>query len=143
MTKFELEKFIAEPSVEYLEASKLTKDDWINLAIHYEFEINTSSRKAVIVKKVINALIEDDHLDESALKLCDGNDTRESLKMMEMESEKVKLERDLEMEKMKDRENERRFQLELLVRKANVFPFGEDNAGSSCRFDVGKESRSI
>ena len=78
MGTFDLEDFVSQPSVDKLDG--LLKDDWIMLACQYKIVITSSGRKNKIACAVIDKLVEQEIIDESAYDLCDDSNSLLELK---------------------------------------------------------------
>lgn len=129
--KMNVQKFIDNPSLEFLSAGTLRKDEWIALAEHYEITVRKSWRKIQIKNAVIKMLVNTSVIKEEALHLCEEEGatclSENALRALELEVEQRKLE---------DREKERRFQLTMLEKKSEMGLIGEQafDVTKCCKF---------
>ena len=108
MTKFDIEKFVADPSVDQLGESSLLKNDWISLAIHYGIPIKKYWKKAKISGEVLSSLVDKEVLDESAFDLIEEDeDNAIQLKLLEMEIKEREREREEKEREREEKERER------------------------------------
>ena len=84
MATFELKQFTDNPSVAYLRSCKVKKDDWVNIASHYEITFTKGWRKSQIKNAVLNALVRAEVLGEEAFDLCDDDASPLALKQVEL-----------------------------------------------------------
>ena len=98
MSKFDLKTFVENPSVEILAESDLLKNDWLDIAGHFQADVRRYWKKSRIANEVIKHLVDLEVLDEAAFDLCEEEDSAIKLKLMELE---------LEREKMKEKERKR------------------------------------
>ena len=113
---FDLDKFMAEPSVELLNLGK--KTDLLNLAKHYKLsEIKSSMRKHEIKNILVQYFVDEEIFNENALSLIVDVQSVSSSKELELKFQIRQLEiqeREKEREwEREEREKEREFQLRM------------------------------
>ena len=83
MGNFDLQDFVKNPTVDNL--GDLRKDDWCSLASYYKVPIKSYWKKSKIRSEVVNALVEQKVLDDSAYDLCEEEESLVELKKLEMQ----------------------------------------------------------
>ncbi|KAJ8043962.1 hypothetical protein HOLleu_11292 [Holothuria leucospilota] len=158
---FNLDKFVASPSVEELDSLK--KSEIVKVAKHYGIEFQPLMRKDEIKRYVLEYLVDESILPSTVLEtaITVPTDNTFELKRLEMEMQKEKEEREMQMQKEKEeremqkekeeremqmqrekeaREHEFRLkQLKLGVIKASDPKIGLDTGG----FDVSKHVKFV
>ena len=97
---FNIEDFVECPSVALL--SGLKKNEWFEIAERYGIEVKRYWKKDVLKATIIQALVEDEIVDESALDLCEVGDSN-SITAFELE----KLKTEMKMLELQCKEKER------------------------------------
>ena len=103
MSRFNLDEFKAQPSVQYLGDSSLTKDDWVKLGTEYCVHVKSQWKKARIINEVINGLVSLDVLGEDAYGLCEDEDVETAIRLRQLELEHEESMRRMELE-LKEKE---------------------------------------
>ena len=107
---FDLDKFTAEPSVEFLNLG--IKTDLLNLAKHYKLsEIKSSMRKHEIKNILVQYFVDEEIFNENALSLIADVQSVSSSKELELKFQIRQLEiqeREKEREREREREREER-----------------------------------
>ena len=111
MATFSLDKFVANPSVAYLQSCQMKKSDWFDIATQYGITFAKSWRKSQVKNAVLNSLVETDVLPEEAFDLCDSESSHLALKQLELRYALEKEERERK-ERIEREERERRERIE-------------------------------
>ncbi|KAJ8020406.1 hypothetical protein HOLleu_39989 [Holothuria leucospilota] len=140
---FNLDKFVASPSVEELDSLK--KSEIVKVAKHYGIEFQPLMRKDEIKRYVLEYLVDESILPSTVLEtaITVPTDNTFELKRLEIEMSKEVRLKEMEREREKEREaREHEFrlkQLELGVIKASDPKIGLDTGG----FDVSKHVKFV
>lgn len=102
----DIQEFINNPSVAYLQNTELRKNDWIALAKYYKIDFPSDIRKHELKERVIKELVDNEKLSKEALTLKAETDS-ELILIKRMEYE-------LELKKIEEREKERNHELRML-----------------------------
>lgn len=65
----DIQEFINNPSVAYLQNTELRKNDWIALAKYYKIDFPSDIRKRELKERVIKDLVDNENLGKEALTL--------------------------------------------------------------------------
>ncbi|KAJ8051127.1 hypothetical protein HOLleu_04579 [Holothuria leucospilota] len=105
---FNLDKFVASPSVEELDSSK--KSDIVKVAKHYGIEFQPLMRKDEIKRYVLEYLVDESILPSTVLEtaITVPTDNTFELKRLEMEMNKEIRLKEMEREREREREREER-----------------------------------
>ena len=88
---FNLEEFVASPSVEKL--TNLTKNEWIQLATHYNLDPRANSNKTQLRDLVLEHVIDEGILDEGEIStVFPSYGVDAELVKINLERERIKLE---------------------------------------------------
>ena len=112
---FNIEDFVECPSVALL--SDLKKNEWFSIAERYGIEVKRYWKKDVLKATIIQALVEDEIVDESALDLCEVGDLNSN---RSFELEKLKTEMKMLELQYKEKEREREHELKILEKKSEL-----------------------
>jgi hypothetical protein len=112
--KFNVEEFLQSPSWE--EIDKLKKNELLEIATYFKAGAMPSMRKQEIKNVVIQTLVDEEALEESALQHIVHADKSEAFKLKELEL-KYQLQEKLELEKMKIQYEETMKQEEFQMKK--------------------------
>ncbi|KAJ8027657.1 hypothetical protein HOLleu_32860 [Holothuria leucospilota] len=140
---FNLDKFVASPSVEELDSLK--KSEIVKVAKHYGIEFQPLMRKDEIKRYVLEYLVDESVLPSTVLETAITVPTDNTFELKRLEMEMNKEIRLKEMEREREREKEAREhefrlkQLELGVIKASDPKIGLDTGG----FDVSKHVKFV